>query len=62
MQAFTGGGMGQTVITGIEDVTGDGVNDPIKYNVTTERVTTVTDVTEYTVDDQTNAVTLKSPL
>ena len=62
MQAFTGGGMGQTIITGIEDVTGDGANDPIKYNVTTERVTTVTDVTEYTVDDQTNAVTLESPL
>ena len=57
MQAFTGGGMGQSVITGIQDVTGDGANDPIKYNVTTDTVTTVTGVTEYTVDDQTNAVT-----
>ena len=57
MQAFTGGGMGQTVITGIEDVTGSGANDPVKYNVTTDTVTTVTGVTEYTVDDQTNAVT-----
>ena len=56
MQAFTGGGMGESVITGIEDVTGSGANDPVKYNVTTDTVTTVTGVTEYTVDDN-NGVT-----
>ena len=44
MQAFTGGGMGQTEITSIVD------NGDDTFDITTDQVTTVTQTNEYTVD------------
>ena len=48
MQAFTGGGLKQNVIVGIEDVTGTATGDPLTYDVTTApgAVTTSTYVTD----------------
>ena len=51
MQAFTGGGMGQTEITGIVD------NGDDTFDVTTDQVTTVTQTHEYTVDPTNDQVT-----
>jgi len=51
MQAFTGGGMGQTEITGIID------NGDDTFDVTTDQVTTVTQTHEYTVDPTNDQVT-----